>query len=283
MKLKKSCVETPNRAVYALFCAISMQRIGAPSIRPKAFRLPPSSRIATFSVTPSSLAFATASSTIFCASSEEMLCFLTRLAIGFAPSRYAMKCESELPSVGAVSAVDVENVTGDEPGFVRRDEDDTVGELLGEAEPTQRNLRCQSRLVLCRAGEAGQHAGVRGAWRDGIHANSRLGDFELHRLGDPFDGMLGADVDRGAGGTLVPVGRGGVDDAAAPLGLHGAHFVLHAQDDAENVGLERRGKFFRGLVRDRADLAFGGGVVHRDIETAKPRDGLIDHSADIIL
>ena len=30
-------------------------------------------------------------------------------------------------------------------------------------------------------------------------------------------------------------------------------------------------------------LAFGGGVVHRDIETAKPCDGLIDHGADIIL
>src|SRR6266403_5879422 len=57
IKLKKSCVETPNSAVYALFCAISMERIGAPSIRLKALRLPPSSRIATFSVTPSSLAF----------------------------------------------------------------------------------------------------------------------------------------------------------------------------------------------------------------------------------
>src|SRR6202043_1804642 len=86
MKLKKSCVETPNRAVYALFCAISMLRIGAPSILLKALRLPPSSRIATFSVTPSSLAFATASSTIFCASSEEMLCFFTTLAIGLRPS-----------------------------------------------------------------------------------------------------------------------------------------------------------------------------------------------------
>jgi hypothetical protein len=85
MKLKKSCVETPNSAVYALFCAISIERIGAPSIRLKALRLPPSSRIATFSVTPSSLAFATASSTIFCASSEEMLCFFTTLAIGFTP------------------------------------------------------------------------------------------------------------------------------------------------------------------------------------------------------
>src|ERR1700691_4609952 len=79
IKLNKSCVGTPNKAVYALFCAISMQRIGAPSIRLNALRLPPSSRITTFSVTPSSLAFATASSTIFCASSEEMLCFLITL------------------------------------------------------------------------------------------------------------------------------------------------------------------------------------------------------------
>src|SRR6266403_2003197 len=82
IKLKRSCVETPNKAVYALFCAISMQSIGAPSIRLKALRLPPSSRIATFSLTPSALAFASAASTIFCASSEEILCFFTTLAIG---------------------------------------------------------------------------------------------------------------------------------------------------------------------------------------------------------
>src|SRR6266404_387160 len=85
IKLKKSCVETPNRAVYALFCAISMVGIGAPSIRLKALRLPPSSRIATFSLTPSSLALATAAFTIFCASSKEILCFFTTLAIGFFP------------------------------------------------------------------------------------------------------------------------------------------------------------------------------------------------------
>src|SRR6202162_3924418 len=51
IKSKKSCVETPNRAVYAFFCAISMVGIEAPSIRLKALRLPPSSRIATFSLT----------------------------------------------------------------------------------------------------------------------------------------------------------------------------------------------------------------------------------------
>ena len=59
--------------------------------------------------------------------------------------------------------------------------------------------------------------------------------------------------------------------------------MLHAQDHAENVGLERRGKAFGGLVRDRADLAFGSGIVHRDIETTKPRDCFVDQGADVIL
>src|ERR1700719_1439270 len=186
-------------------------------------------------------------------------------------------------SVGAVPAVDIEDVTRDESGFVRRNEDNTVGALLGGAEPTQRNLRRQGRLVLRRTGEAGQHAGVGGARCYGIHANSRLGGFERHRLGDAFDGVLGADVDRGPGRALVPIGRGDVDDAAASLGLHGAHFVLHAQYHAEYVGLEGRGKAFRGLVRDRADRTFGGGIVHRDIETAKACDGLVDHGTDVIL
>jgi hypothetical protein len=59
--------------------------------------------------------------------------------------------------------------------------------------------------------------------------------------------------------------------------------VLHAQNHAENIGVERRGIAFRGLGGDRADPAFGAGIVHRDIETAKPFDGLVDESADVIL
>src|ERR1700688_1938738 len=81
----------------------------------------------------------------------------------------------------------------------------------------------------------------------------------------------------------VSVGRGDVDNAAAALSLHDAHFVLHAQDHAENIRVEGRGITFRGLVRDRANPAFGAGIVHRDIETAKPCDGLVDKGADIIL
>src|SRR6202023_2854402 len=83
--------------------------------------------------------------------------------------------------------------------------------------------------------------------------------------------------------TLVPVGRGDVDNAAAALSSHDAHFVLHAEDHAENIRVERRGIAFRGLAGDRAHLAFGASIVHRDIETAKPCDGLVDQSADVII
>src|SRR6267154_3684725 len=116
-----------------------------------------------------------------------------------------------------------------------------------------------------------------------VHPDSRLGDLARHRPGDAFDGVFAADIDRGPRRRLVPVGRGDVDDAAAALSLHDANFVLHAQDHAENIRVEGRGIAFRGLVRDRADLAFGAGIVHRDIDTAEPCDGLVHQSADLIV
>jgi hypothetical protein len=59
--------------------------------------------------------------------------------------------------------------------------------------------------------------------------------------------------------------------------------VLHAQDHAENIRVERLGIAFRALVRDRANLALGASIVHRDIETAKLCDGLVEQSANVIL
>src|SRR5258708_7184051 len=127
IKLKKSWVGTPNRAVYALFCAISMERIGAPSIRLNALRFPPSSRIATFSLTPSSLAFATASSTIFCASSEEILCFFTTLAIGLLPP-FDMYCVLIIPALRSFEEAC--------PGLQNR-----LAEILGIANAERLNQR----------------------------------------------------------------------------------------------------------------------------------------------
>jgi hypothetical protein len=59
--------------------------------------------------------------------------------------------------------------------------------------------------------------------------------------------------------------------------------VLHAQDHAENIRVERRGVGFRGLIHDRTNLAFGASIVHRDIQTAEAADGLVDQSADVVL
>src|SRR4029453_7809090 len=141
----------------------------------------------------------------------------------------------------------------------------------------------RSRLVFRRARKTGQHASVYRTRRHAVHTDPRLDGLERHRLGDAFDGVLAADIDRGPRRTLVPVGRGDVDNAPAALSLHDAHFVLHAQDHAENVRVERRGIAFRGLVRDGADLALGAGIVHCDIETAKPCDGLVDQIADFVV
>src|ERR1700692_3859933 len=77
-------------------------------------------------------------------------------------------------SVRTVTAIDVQDVPRDEPGFVRRDEHDAVGDLPGKAESTQRNLACEGCLVFGSARKAGQHASINGTGRDGIDANSRL-------------------------------------------------------------------------------------------------------------
>jgi hypothetical protein len=57
--------------------------------------------------------------------------------------------------------------------------------------------------------------------------------------------------------------------------------MLHAQEHAENIGVERRGVAFRGLVRDRAGFTLGASVVHRDIEAPEALDRAVDETADI--
>src|ERR1700676_103408 len=123
-----------------------MLRIGAPSIRPKALRFPPSSTIATFSVTPSSLAFTTPHPPFSvlaqkkcCVSSPRWpLDLILPLDVHCALVRPNGRSAAPSPnrSVRAMTTVDVEDVTRDEPGFVRRDEHDAVGNLFGEAKST---------------------------------------------------------------------------------------------------------------------------------------------------
>ena len=54
--------------------------------------------------------------------------------------------------------------------------------------------------------------------------------------------------------------------------------MLHAEERAEHIGIERRGVAVGGLLRHRAGLAFGAGVVDGSIEPTEARDGLIDQA-----
>jgi len=78
-------VETPNREVYAFFCAISMVGIEAPSILLKGLEIAAVIEDRHVLANAKFSGFATAASTIFCASSEEMLYFFTTLANGLTP------------------------------------------------------------------------------------------------------------------------------------------------------------------------------------------------------
>ena len=112
-------------------------------------------------------------------------------------------------------------------GRFRPDEHDTVGDFLGEAESPQRDLPGKNRLVLCRLGETGEHAGVRRAGRDGIHANSRLGDFERHRLGEGLaDGVRRITAGKGVDIAIESIGGALTSEALSSLALGGVLITL---------------------------------------------------------
>jgi hypothetical protein len=54
---------------------------------------------------------------------------------------------------------------------------------------------CATSCVAPTPRKGGSMPGIRAARHDGVHANFRLGNFERHRIGDAFAGVLGADVD----------------------------------------------------------------------------------------
>src|SRR5882762_10814914 len=74
----------------------------------------------------------------------------------------------------------------------------------------------------------------------------------------------------------VPICGGYVHDAAVFLWQHHAKFVLHAQQRAEYIGIERCRVAVRSLLRYRAGHAFRTGRVYSDIQTAKSFHGLVD-------
>src|SRR5258706_3876050 len=216
-----------------------MVGIGAPSIRLKAFRLPPSSRIATFSVTPISLAFATAAFTIFCASSEEILCFFTTLAIGFFPP-FGTYCLFDHPAFGAIATGFDEDLVGDHSSvhrdgsashvrsICRSNKGDHASDLLRFCQTLDGYCRDQRQFVFICTGEAGEHSCIRSTRSDYVYPNSGPGDFQRGGLRQPLHRMFAGHINGRPSGADTSIGRRDVDDAPASLWEHYAQFMLHA-------------------------------------------------------
>src|SRR6266852_2428064 len=59
--------------------------------------------------------------------------------------------------------------------------------------------------------------------------------------------------------------------------------MLHAQQRAENVGIEGGCVALGGLLRHRTGLAFGSGRVYSHVQTTEARHGLIDQVSYVVL
>ena len=74
----------------------------------------------------------------------------------------------------------------------------------------------------------------------------------------------------------MAVGRGGVDDAAGTLRLHDTELVLHAEQRADNVGVEGRRVALRILLGHGSWPSLGAGVIDRRVKASEALDDLID-------
>src|ERR1700704_1264382 len=95
--------------------------------------------------------------------------------------------------------------------------------------------------------------------------------------------MLARDIDRGARSTFVPVCRGYVYDAAAPLRLHHAQFVLHAEQRAKHIGVEGGCVAFGSLLSHRSRPTFGACGIDGGVDPAEACDGLVDEVTNLII
>jgi hypothetical protein len=162
------------------------------------------------------------------------------------------------------------------------DEHDGICDLRGGAHTLERHSRDQSGLSLRSAGEPIQQFGFDRTGRDRIDANARCRTFERGGFRQPLDRVLAGGVERRTRRASVSHGRREVHNAAAALRLHHAHFMLHAQQHAQDVGIEGGRVALRCLLRHRTGLALGAGVVDRHVEPAEASQGLVDQIAHVV-
>src|SRR6202521_1410125 len=130
--------------------------------------------------------------------------------------------------LGCLAAVHEVRRARDERRLVRREKHDGLGDLFGSPYSFEGYGRRQTRLSFGSTREAVQHPGLDWTWGHHVDSYPGRGGFECGRLGQSFDRMLAGGVYRRATSTNMAAGGRHVYDAAASLGKHHAHFVLHA-------------------------------------------------------
>src|SRR5216684_2064362 len=269
-----------------------MVGIGAPSIRLNALRLPPSSRIATFSVTPISLAFATAAFTIFCASSEEILCFFTRLAIGFFPP-FGTYCLLTIPClvatgfdeglVGDHSSVHRDGSASHVRSICRSNKGDHMSDLLRFCQTFDWHSRDECSFIFVCVGEACEHTRICSARSHHINAHTGALDFKCSGLCQPLHRMFASYINGCSGSADASIGRRDIDDAPAPLSQHRPQFVLHAEQRTQDVCIESSRVALCGLFCYETPQSFRPSIIDCNIQASETLDGLIHKVPHVLI
>src|SRR5258707_10297458 len=262
-----------------------MVGIEAPSIRLKALRLPPSSRIATFSLTPSSVALATAAFTIFCASSEEILCFFTTLAIGHLPplDMYSVLillylCNLDLTTgtcSGVHSPIDRKirpcNVRGLRTGDERHHRCDLINAAIAVES-------CGGLLRHRPIARSGIQVRIDRTRLDVVDCDTPTPDLSGQPLSKHLHGSLRGRVGYQPG-RLDTFAHGRADRDDATAALHVPERRLRCGQCAADIDVDHAIHLLarRLLERFRNGRA---GIVHQHIKLPEGRDGLFDRSLD---
>src|SRR5712675_833450 len=118
-----------------------------------------------------------------------------------------VSCGLGLPElVGEHSSIDWDGGAGHVRGVGRSDEGDHVSDLLWGGQPFEGYGGDKGGFVFVCIGEAGQHAGVRGAGSDYVYANASPCDFQRCGFGHSFDGMFAGYINGCSGGADASIG-----------------------------------------------------------------------------
>src|SRR5258708_19507710 len=147
--------------------------------------------------------------------------------------------------------------------------DDDMSDLLRCCETLDWHGRDECGLIFIRIGEACEHARIRSARSYYIYAHTGSRDFQCSGLCQSFDRMFTRHVNRCAGSADASIGRRDIDYAPAVLRKHHAQFMLHAQQHAQYIGIERGRVKLCCLLGYESPRPLSCSVVDSNVQPAK--------------